>query len=221
MIDLLHAVHRPPNSMTPICLNTGFRSDLAWWDTFVKGWNGVSFLPPPSHLPITEVTTDASGSWGCGAWHNWSWFQIQWGPRSEHLSIAAKELIPIIMASAAWGGAWQGRQVICHCDNQVVVAGLRSRSSRNAAVMHLLRCLVFVEAHYRCYLHPMYIDTRSNHLADDLSRNNLPSFLSKVPGADLRPSRVPQPLLDLLLDTQADWISAHWRHRFSTIFATA
>ena len=61
------------------------------------------------------------------------------------------------------------------------MACLRSRSSRDTAVMHLLRCLVFVEAHYWCHLHPMYIDTRSNHLADDLSRNNLSSLFIQGP----------------------------------------
>jgi hypothetical protein len=39
MIDLLHAVHRPPASTVPIRLNRGFRSDLAWWDTFITSWN--------------------------------------------------------------------------------------------------------------------------------------------------------------------------------------
>ena len=30
MIDLLQAVHRPPNSRVPIRLALGFRADLAW-----------------------------------------------------------------------------------------------------------------------------------------------------------------------------------------------
>ena len=218
MLDLLHAVHHPPNSTIPIRLNKGFRSDLAWWNTFVGGWNGISFLPPPSHLPSTAITTDASGSWGCGAWHNKSWFQVQWGPSAQALSIAAKELIPIILACAAWGSTWHGQRVLCHCDNQVVVACLRSRTSKDTGVMHLLRCLVFVEAHHHCHLHPMYIDTRSNHLADDLSRDNLFSFFHKVPGADVLATPVSQPLLDLLQDPQADWTSMHWLHRFSAIF---
>ncbi len=64
MIDLLHAVHHPPNSKNPIRLNTGFWADLAWWQEFIIEWNGVSFLQPPSHLPSTELHSDASGSWG-------------------------------------------------------------------------------------------------------------------------------------------------------------
>ena len=61
MIDLLHA---GPSSQTHIRVNAGFRSNLVWWDLFADNWNGISFLPPPSHLPSVEVTTDASGSWG-------------------------------------------------------------------------------------------------------------------------------------------------------------
>ncbi len=216
MIDLLHAVHRPPNSKVPIRLNKGFRSDLAWWQEFLVDWNGISFLPSPSHLPQTEFTSDASGSWGAGAWHRESWFQIQWGPRSQALSIAEKELVPIILACDTWGSTWHGQQVLCHCDNQVVVACLRSRSSKDKGLMHLLRCLVFVEARHNCYLHATYINTKANHLADDLSRNNLSSFLYKVPWANPQPSPVSLPLLALLLDPQADWNSPLWRRRFGS-----
>ena len=108
--------------------------------------------------------------------------------------------------------------MVCHCDNQVVVACLRSRTSKHKGLMHLLRCLVFVEAYFDCHLYPTYINTRLNHLADDLSRDNLLSFLSKVPEASRDPSPVPGPLLDLLLDPHADWTSPIWHHRFSTIF---
>jgi hypothetical protein len=214
MLDLLHAVHHPPNSTTPIRLNAGFRADLAWWREFLPLWNGVSFLPPPSYLPRTELTSDASGSWGCGAWHLGAWFQLPWDTRAQPLSIAEKELIPIILACEAWGRSWEGRQVTCRCDNQVVVACLRSRSSRHKGLMHLLRCLVFIEARYKFYLHPTYVDTRANHLADDLSRNQLSSFLSKVPNASPLPTAVSHALLNLLLDPQADWTSPSWRQQF-------
>ena len=104
---------------------------------------------------------------GAGAWHGKAWFQVQWDSRSRDLSIAKKELLPIILTCDAWGSAWHGKQVVCHCDNQVVVACLRSRSSRSPGLMHLLRCLVFVEAQYNCFLLPTYIET------SDLSRGRV------------------------------------------------
>ena len=129
MLDLLHSTNHHASRFHHIRLNTGFRSDLTWWRTFLASWNGVSFLPPPSHLPKLELTTDASGSWGCGAWHLDSWFQLQWDARSYSLPIPEKELLPIILACDTWGSSWWGKQILCHCDNQAVVACLRSRSS--------------------------------------------------------------------------------------------
>ena len=57
--------------------------------------------------------------------------------------------------------------------------------------MHLLRCLYFVEATHRFELGSTYITSSDNDLADDLSRNNLSSFYSKVPQANKEPARVP------------------------------
>ena len=74
------------------------------------------------------------------------WLQIPWDSKAQALDISCKELIPIILASATWGHKWAGHQVVCHCDNQVVIAALRSRSSRQPHLMHLLRCMAFAEA---------------------------------------------------------------------------
>lgn len=102
-----------------------------------------------------------------------------------------------------------------HFDNQVTVACLRSRTSKHKGIMHLLRSLVFIEAHFLCHLQPVYIDTKANHLADDLSRNNVSSFLPKVPQAHSHPS---PPIMDLLLDPRADWTSHIWHNQFNSIF---
>jgi hypothetical protein len=82
--------------------------------------------------------------------------------------------------------------------------------------MHLLRNLVFVEAYHGFHLVPRYIDTHANHLADDLSRDRVLSFLSKVPQASPRPVPVPQHLISLLLNPQADWVHPRWREQFKS-----
>ena len=221
MLDLLHAVHRPPNSLLPIRLNAAFRADLAWWRMFVDRWNGVLFLLLPAHLPTVEMTSDASGSWGCGAWHSHACFQVQWDQSSCALSIAEKELIPIILGCVAWGHHWRGHRVVFHCDNQVVVSCLHSRTSRHKGIMHLVRCLVFVEATLGFCLVPVYINTKANYLADALSRNDLRSFLSKVPTADGTPTPISFQLLHLQLDPRADWTCPIWCPQFRAIFERA
>ena len=219
MIDLLHSVPSHPLRPTPIRLNREFRSDLAWWDSFAGEWNGISFLPPPLQWEAVDMATDASGSWGCGAWYGTRWFQVKWDDRAAALPIAVKEMLPILLATAAWGPVWGNRLVHCHCDSQAVVACLRSCTSKQKHCMHMLRVLAFVEARHQFHLRPMYINTQVNHLADDLSRDNLSSFLLKVPQANKLPDAIPPPILDLLLDMEMDWVSPSWRRQFSGIFS--
>ena len=102
---------------------------------------------------MVQMALGASGTWGCGAWHSNSWLQINWDHRAESLSVAVKELIPIALASVVWGQTWHAYQVRCLYANQVVVATLQSRTSKDAGVMHLLRCLTFVEAQLDCHLY--------------------------------------------------------------------
>jgi hypothetical protein len=85
----------------------------------------------------------------------------------------------------------------------------------------MLHALAFIEAHHKFHFHPVYINTKLNHLADDLSRNNLPSFLEKVPQANQEPDPLPLSLLNLLLDMEVDWTSPRWHRQFGDIFKPA
>ena len=48
-----------------IRLNAEVRADIMWWLVLAKVWNEISLRPRLS--PQVFVTSDASGSWGCGA----------------------------------------------------------------------------------------------------------------------------------------------------------
>ena len=118
MLDLLKGNHHPLRPH-PIRLNRSFRSDLTWWRLFAARWNGVSYLPPSSNLLRLQMASDASGSWGCGAWYGTHWFQLQWNTQLAALTIMAKELLPVVLACAVWGRL--GPVVTVLCDNQAVV----------------------------------------------------------------------------------------------------
>ena len=66
--------------------------------------------------------------------------------------ITAKEMLPIVLAVAVWGGQWQGKTVRCWCDNAAVVAAVKSGWCKNKHAMHLLRCLYFFQAAYQVKL---------------------------------------------------------------------
>lgn len=179
MIGLLHSTRHPSHRSCQVRLNTGIRSDLAWWWMFVRSWNRASCFLPPSSPSRSQDSDRCIRFMRRGAWHQASWFQI-----------AVKELIPVILACTSWGHIWHGCQVLCHCGNQTVVACLQSRTSKHNGTMLLVRCLVFVEAQFQFSLCPLYINTKLNILADDLYRDNFPSFLAQVPQANRHPSPI-------------------------------
>ena len=52
------------------------RLDIEWRWRFCEGWNGVAVLSGPPEARATKTfTSDASGSWGCGACWAEQWFQ--------------------------------------------------------------------------------------------------------------------------------------------------
>ena len=93
---------------------------------------------------------------------------------------------------------------------------MASRSSKNPQLMHLLRCVFFIEAGFGFTLSVVHIAGVANNLADDLSRDKLVSFLQKVPTAQLQ-TPLPPPLIELLLDTAGTWTLQDWTRRFGSI----
>jgi len=49
-------------------LNLSARADIRWWSIYASQWNGTSMMARlEKDRPQHFVTSDASGSWGCGA----------------------------------------------------------------------------------------------------------------------------------------------------------
>ena len=95
MLDILHAV---PSTQPIIRLNHSFCADLPLWRTFLTQWNGLSFLPPPSLLPETSLTTHTSRLWAV----------------ERGTATGSNLLIPIILACAVW--AVHGRDTMSLAD---------------------------------------------------------------------------------------------------------
>ena len=168
-------------------------------------------LPHPAHW----FCSDAYGTWGCGAVNDTSqWFQVKWPQSWTNHHIAAKEMVPVVIALAIWGGQWKSSTVLARSDNMAVVCALSSGTARDPLLMHLLRCLHFFSAHFQISIVVRHVAGVENTAADALSHNNHDIFLSCTPQAAGKASQVPSPLLDMLLHNQPDWTSASWRSLF-------
>jgi len=101
-IDLLCCFRRRDH---PNRLNREFHLDLQWWHQFLEDWYGVSFWLFPGLLPEAdvEVSSDAAGSIGHGAYMKDHWFAGSWVPSQQSQSIAYKELFLIVLAAHVCG----------------------------------------------------------------------------------------------------------------------
>lgn len=166
---------------------------------------------------VGTITSDASGSWGCGAFEtSGEWFQLKLPESWSTVHITVKELLPIVIGIALWGRRWQGGTVRCLCDNAAVVAIIRSGRSRDERVMHLVRSLFFFLALYKVAVVGEHIPGVNNGAADALSRDDVSSFRLQVPWAHSQPGEVPEELLQCLVKEQSDWTSQSWIDMFKS-----
>ena len=66
----------------------------------------------------------------------------------ENVPITQKEVLPAVLACVVWGHHWKSKQVQLYCDNEAAVAVLNTGYSHDPLIMHLLRALFFVKAHF-------------------------------------------------------------------------
>ena len=85
----------------PIRLNKKFRLDLLWWQELFQVWNGLSlFLTPKwGPTPDSQVSSEAAGSLGYGAIFQCHWLSSSWSESPVPLSMAYKELFPVVVAA--------------------------------------------------------------------------------------------------------------------------
>eukprot|EP00731_Ephydatia_muelleri_P015118 Em0008g838a len=96
------------------------------------GWNGISMLwDGQKEHPDHQAWSDASGSWGCGAYWGSRWLQFPWSEEARGWSISVKEMVPVMWGCFVWGECWRGGVVRWNCDNLAVVEVITRGSSKD------------------------------------------------------------------------------------------
>ena len=197
MIDFLSRFQRKDHLVR---LNREFHLDLRWWHHFLSDWHGVSFWLFPGLVPEAgvEVSPDAAGSIGFGAYLKGFWFAGSWAPSKQQQSIAYKELFPVVIAAHVWGHMWCKRHVLFRSDNEAVVHILNTRTSKVPSLMQLLRSLLLSAARHSFSFSARHVCGVNNQIADALSRFRWQDFRQLVPDAQPHPMWTPPELLAAL-----------------------
>lgn len=161
-------------------LNSEFRKDLNWWLKYLQSWNGISMFYEEAWLSneFLDFYTDSSDV-AMGAYYSSSWFIVPFKDKLEHIrnkSINYRELLAIVVAFCTWCRHFKQKRILFHCDNMSVVDIINKGTSKSCEMMELVRTLFFECASNGCELKAVWIDTKSNFLADFLSRLNIDKF---------------------------------------------
>ena len=117
---------------------------------------------------------------GCvGAYFNNEWFSVPFNIlhiAHNSRSIAWRELYAIVAAAATWRHELKGKMVLFHCDNQAICQIIQTGTSRDPAIMTLVRALFFISAANDFVCSAEHIEGAHNTAADALSRGAIDKF---------------------------------------------
>ncbi|XP_056009466.1 uncharacterized protein LOC130051521 [Ostrea edulis] len=183
-----------------VTLNKGSREDMNMWLIFLKQWNGISMFYNQIEVSsdALQLYTDASGTLGYGGFFQGRWFSESWPlplqrtcKDSDELSIAFRELYPIVVAALLWGHSWRKQRIVFSCDNQGTVAIINKGRSKCPKIMALVRRLTLCAANNNFVFKSKYFEGHKNVIADCLSRLQIPKFRQLVPAANKKSCTVP------------------------------
>ena len=167
-----------------------------------------------THIHTMSFHTDASlnSHLGCGGWFETHWYSMQWDPRfimTQEPSIAYLELYALTAGIILWSSNFKNKFIYVSCDNQSVVYMSNNMSSSCTNCMVLLRIIVMGALVNNVRIFARNIDTKSNDLADSLSRIQMQRFWSLVRTKKIRMEAQMDEFLGELWPMDKLWILVH------------
>ena len=184
-----------------ISLSPAARKDIEWWLAYLPSWNGISVFCDDvwSTNVDLHLWTDASDL-AIGAYFGQEWFCEPFTGLTESykcMSITWRELYAIVKAVATWCHHLKGKMILFHCDNEAVCHIIQSGTSKDPAIMSLIRALFFMSAGHDFVCSAVHVRGSINTAADALSRCMVHRFKELVPGANELPSKLGHVMINL------------------------
>ena len=144
--------------------------DILWWYTYIKEYNGVSFMINPLNATI-KYAGDACKKGGGAYFGSEYWSRLL----PDHMCgdnppIHLKEFYVLLISMGIWGPLWSGQAVELYCDNTAVVDVCNYQKPRDAEMARFLREFLLLVVSFKFYPVVKKISTTDNWVADFLSR---------------------------------------------------
>ena len=153
-----------------MALSKEMRMDILWWYTYIKQFNGVSFMIDP----LTTVLTYAGDACkkGAGGFHGAEYWSRLLPDEmcGDDPPIHLKEFHVLLISIRLWGPSWSGQAVEMFCDNTSVVEVCTKQKPRDSEMARFLREYLMLVVTFKFRPVLKKISTTDNWCADFLSR---------------------------------------------------
>ena len=180
LLSQLRELHAFP-ARKSVALSQGAIEDLQWWSRYLRYFNGTELIYPNAseNMSLSSMIKydmnvccgDAQPNGGGAYYKNeyWSTKFPEW-IADDNTPIHIKEFWVVIVSTAMWGHRWKGQVIYLFSDNQAVVDVLERERPRDPNMLALLREFLYLVCTRRFTPVFRYVDTKSNFIADFLSR---------------------------------------------------
>ena len=209
LISLTRGLTKPHHH---IRMNIEAKADIQAWLTFLLSYNGSTLLRNERWLssPTLHMYTDAAASKGYAAVLQSHWFAGLWPESWKSFSIAFLELFPICIALEIWSEKLSNQCIMFHTDNISIVSVINSNSSKDPALMFLVRRIVVTSLLHNIMFRAVHIPGHFNCTADMLSRSQVQQALQSNAHLSRTPMAIPEFLQPINIHPHKSWVR-HWR----------
>ena len=117
-------------------------------------------------------------------------FMLKYDPSIQYL-----ELYAVTVGVVTWMHRYPNRRIILFCDNQSSQGMINKNSTKCKQSMALIRLIILTSLKHNVRIFCNYVDTKSNGIADSLSRMQFDRFKRLAPaGVDKQPTPMPEEL---------------------------
>lgn len=178
--------HQNPRHFVRI--NNEARKDISVWLEFLQNYNGATLCLSNPWLSSNSIQlySDASGA-GFAAVYGQKWIQGRFPMHWMPMSIAVKELLPIVLTIELWGTSLANKLIVFMCDNYSVVHAVNKQTCRDCQLMTLIRKLVVSTLTYNIMFRAKHIPGKHNVVGEALSRFQLDKARRWAPWLDATP----------------------------------
>ena len=213
LITQLQLMHPLPDQRTSK-LSEGCKQDIAWWNRYLRRFNGIEMLYPSDPLDLSlDQLLDTTALVNCGdaepagggAYFGTEYWSREFPAWLSETPIHIKEFYVVVASAWLWAEQWRGHMVYIFCDNSAVVEVLDKERPKDPKMLELLQEFLFIVC-TRGFT-PIFkrVGTKENYVADYISRNHDPAQTRSFFQTNDLPMRTLVGAPDHLFQLKSNW----------------